>query len=102
MIKRIVMYARSSTGKASIQNQLRKIRRSIPQGSSVVGEFADIGAATGERPGLEECLSRLAAGIGDTLFVASLDRLSRTRKQIADIRQFAEQHGVTVVTVVEE
>jgi len=88
--KRLVGYARVSTGEQELRLQLDALRKA---GCAKADIFEDkISGSKSTRPGLDECLKHLKPG--DTLIVWRLDRLGRSVRHLIDVVEDLRQRGV--------
>lgn len=102
-------YVRVSTERqadfgVSLQAQTEKIHAmAVVQGLEVAQVVADAGesAKSIERPGLERLLELVDAGRVRTVIIAKLDRLTRSVKDLADLLERFQRHGVALVSVAE-
>jgi DNA invertase Pin-like site-specific DNA recombinase len=89
-VKRLVGYARVSTGMQELQLQLDALDKAGIAKADVYKDKASGSKAA--RPGLDECLSKLKPG--DTLVVWRLDRLGRSVRHLIDLVEKLKERGV--------
>lgn len=106
MTTRALVYARQSldrTGEAlAVTRQLEDCRALAERlGWEVVGEHVDndTSATTGRRPQYEAMLERLRAGQAGGIVAYAPDRLARRPRDLEDVLDLAERHGVRLATV---
>ena len=88
--KRLVGYARVSTGEQELHLQLDALRKA---GCAKADIFEDkLSGSKASRPGLDECIKHLKPG--DTLIVWRLDRLGRSVRHLIDVVEALRQRGV--------
>ncbi len=104
---RAAIYARYSSDKqndASIEDQLRLCReRATREGWTIVDSYSDrsISGASLIRPGIQDLLEDVSAGIYDIVLAESLDRISRDQEDIAGVYKRLKLAGVQIVTLSE-
>jgi len=104
-----VGYTRVSTDKqaehgVSLEAQLEKIRAmAVVQGAEVVEVITDAGesAKSLERPGMARLLAMVDAGEVQVVIIAKLDRLTRSVRDLGDLMERFNKHGVSLVSVAE-
>jgi site-specific DNA recombinase len=102
-------YVRVSTEKqadfgVSLEAQSEKVRAmAVVQGAELVEMIVDAGesAKSLNRPGMARLLSLVDAGAVDTVIIAKLDRLTRSVKDLAELLERFNRHGVSLVSVAE-
>ena len=99
MIKRAAIYVRVSTGRQTIENQLRELHRIAQlRGWEVVQEYRDAGISGSkgreERPGLDEMLKDAQRRRFDVVMTWAIDRLGRSLIDLLDTIQALEAYGV--------
>ena len=83
-MKRIVLYARSATGKVEVDRQFQMMQESLAPEIEVVACYSDVGSGLdSQRPGLQQALDHLQQGGAEALVVQPLDRLSRSVEELA-------------------
>jgi DNA invertase Pin-like site-specific DNA recombinase len=104
-----VGYVRVSTDKqadqgVSLDAQAEKIRAmAVVQGAELLEVIVDGGesAKSPKRPGMAKLLALVDAGKVQAVIIAKLDRLTRSVKDLCELLERFERHGVTVVSVAE-
>src|SRR5664279_3355479 len=104
---RAIGYARVSTSEqvesgAGLTDQRRKLTAEIAhRGWDLVDLIVDEGESGKDldRPGIRSALDRIAAGEADALVVTKLDRLTRSVLNFAEILQWADRLGVSLVVL---
>jgi DNA invertase Pin-like site-specific DNA recombinase len=102
-------YARVSTGQqaeegVSLAAQAEKVRAmATVQGAELVEVIVDGGesAKSLNRPGLKRALDMVSAGSVQAVIVAKLDRLTRSVKDLCELLELFERHGVALISVAE-
>ena len=92
----VVIYARSSTFWVSVEEQLHRMRTTLSDDTEVVGEFSDLGPAGKTRTGMAQAMSEVMSGHVNEIVVVSLDRLARTRRELAEIQELGGRLDVQV------
>lgn len=90
-------YARVSTVEQSLERQLAALRAAGIEDKDIFTDKAS--GAKGEREGLESLLSRLREG--DSVTVASFDRLARSTRQLLELSDTFSSLGVDLVSLKE-
>ena len=88
----------------SCDMQTSKIRAMAEvQDADLVEIITDAGASakTLRRPGMQKVLDLVTAGAVDAVIVYKLDRLTRSVKDLGELLDLFERHGVTLVSVCE-
>ena len=104
---RAVIYARYSSDlqrEASIEDQVRECKRLAERlGYHIVGTYSDsaISGSTDNRPGLQELLKQVKAGLVDIVIAEALDRISRDQEHIAGIFKQVSFHQSKIQTIAE-
>lgn len=99
-MKRVAIYARVSTNDQTTQNQVLVLRElAETQGATVVLEFLDkgISGVKKDRDALNALLIAAKARKFETLYVYSIDRLSRSVKNLIETVETINSLGVTIV-----
>lgn len=101
---RAAVYARASSDRLAIANQLAVLRAQVPEDEVRVPaerEFIDDGysGATLMRPGLDRLRDLTAQGGIDRLYVQSADRLARTWAHQSQLLNEFQAAGIEVVFV---
>lgn len=99
-MKRVAIYARVSTNDQTTLNQVLVLRElAETQGATVVLEFLDkgISGVKKDRDALNALLIAAKARKFETLYVYSIDRLSRSVKNLIETVETINSLGVTIV-----
>lgn len=99
-MKRVAIYARVSTNDQTTQNQVLVLRElAQTQDANVVFEFIDkgISGVKKDRDALSAMLTAAKARKFETLYVYSIDRLSRSVKNLIETVETLNSLGVTIV-----
>jgi DNA invertase Pin-like site-specific DNA recombinase len=99
-MKRVAIYARVSTNDQTTQNQVLVLRElAESQGATVVFEFLDkgISGVKKDRDALNAMLTAAKARKFETLYVYSIDRLSRSVKNLIETVETLNSLGITIV-----
>lgn len=103
-----VGYARVSTDKqadfgVSLEAQQEKVRAmAVVQGAELVEMIVDAESAkTLDRPGMDRLLALVDARAIQCVIVAKLDRLTRSVKDLGELLERFQKHGVSLVSVAE-
>src|SRR6185437_1598948 len=102
--KQTIGYARVSTDKQdlSLEAQQAKIRAMAALQDKTVEMIVDAASAkTLERPGMARLLALVDSGAVDTVIIAKLDRATRSVKDLAELLERFQKHGVSLVSVAE-
>ena len=107
---RAVFYSRVSTDEQakegfSLAAQVGKCKAFITlQGWTLAAEYIDEGFSAKDvnRPALQQMLKDAAAGKFDVIIVYRLDRLTRSVKDLYELNETLEKHGVKFKSVTEE
>ncbi len=82
-MKNVVLYARSAMSQEQVDRQLQMMQESLGPEANVVGCCSDVGSGMdSHRPGLQQALDRLQKGDAEALLVQSVDRLSRSARDL--------------------
>src|SRR6516162_3828279 len=106
---RAIGYVRVSTEQqadfgVSLEAQSEKVRAmAVVHGAQLAEVLIDAGesAKSLNRPGMARLLSLLDAGAVDTVIISKLDRLTRSVKDLAELLERFNRHGVSLVSVAE-
>ncbi len=111
---RVAVYARKSVDRGdggefgSIEAQCESVEAYVASqrgnGWAAIPEpYSDLGisGATTNRPAFKRLLADIEAGHVDAVATYKLDRLSRTQRDLFNLLDFFDQHGVTFVSVTE-
>jgi len=99
-MKRVAIYARVSTNDQTTQNQVLVLRElAESQGAAVVFEFLDkgISGVKKDRDALNAMLTAAKSRKFETLYVYSIDRLSRSVKNLIETVETLNSLGITIV-----
>jgi DNA invertase Pin-like site-specific DNA recombinase len=99
-MKRVAIYARVSTNDQTTQNQVLVLRElAESQGATVVFEFLDKGISgiKKDRDALNAMLTAAKSRKFETLYVYSIDRLSRSVKNLIETVETLNSLGITIV-----
>jgi len=102
-------YVRVSTDKqadrsVSLEAQAEKIRAmAVVHNAELLDILIDGGesAKSLQRPGMDHLLALVGAGRVQAVFVAELDRLTRSVKDLCELLERFEQRGVALISVAE-
>ncbi len=82
-MKYVVLYARSATSQEQVDRQFQMMQKSLNPEATVVGCYSDVGSGMdSQRLGLQQALDRLKKGKAEALLVQSVDRLSRSARDL--------------------
>ena len=84
-------YARVSTKEQNLGRQLLVLQKYVPENKIIVDKQSGKDL---DRPGYQALKGALGLRAGDTLYVKSLDRLSRNKQDIKNELQWFKDHGV--------
>jgi DNA invertase Pin-like site-specific DNA recombinase len=86
-VKRVVLYARVSTGDQHLETQLLDLREMAKQrGFEIVREYSDvISGVKSKRPGLDSLMSDARRHRFDVVLVAAFDRIARNVRHFLDV-----------------
>lgn len=99
-MKRVAIYARVSTNEQTTQNQVLVLRElAESQDATVVFEFLDkgISGVKKDRDALNAMLNAAKSRKFETLYVYSIDRLSRSVKNLLETVETLNNLGITIV-----
>jgi DNA invertase Pin-like site-specific DNA recombinase len=99
-MKRVAIYARVSTNDQTTQNQVLVLRElAESQDATVVFEFLDngISGVKKDREALNAMLNAAKSRKFETLYVYSIDRLSRSVKNLLETVETLNNLGITIV-----
>lgn len=105
--KNAVIYARYSSHNqrdVSIDQQVKAVRSfAAVQGLTVTGVYADraISGTTDQRPEFQRMIEDAKAGLFSYVLVYSLDRFARDRFDSVTYKQILKEHGVRVLSAME-
>jgi DNA invertase Pin-like site-specific DNA recombinase len=86
-VKRVVLYARVSTGDQHLETQLLDLREMAKQrGFEILREYSDvISGVKSKRPGLDSLMSDARRHRFDVVLVAAFDRIARNVRHFLDV-----------------
>ena len=86
-MKRVVLYARVSTGDQHLETQLLELREMAKQrGFEILREYSDvISGVKSKRPGLDSLMSDARRHRFDVVLVAAFDRIARNVRHFLDV-----------------
>ena len=90
---RIMGYARVSSSEQNLDRQILALKQYVPGESIIVDKQSGKDL---ERPGYQALKGPLGLRNGDTLYVKSLDRLSRNKEDIRKELQWFKDKGITL------
>lgn len=86
-------YARVSTKEQNLDRQIVTLKKYVSEEQIIVDKQSGKDL---ERPGYQALKGALGLRAGDTLYVKSLDRLSRNKQDIKNELQWFKDHGITL------
>ena len=89
-------YARVSTAEQNLDRQLMELRKYVPEGNIVIDRQSGRDL---NRPGYQALKGVLGLRRGDTLYIKSLDRLSRNKGDIKNELQWFQDNGIRLMIV---
>jgi DNA invertase Pin-like site-specific DNA recombinase len=100
-VKRVVLYARVSTGDQHLETQLLDLRVMAKQrGLEIVREYTDvISDAKSTRPGLDSLMSDARRHRFDVVLVAAFDRIARNVRHFLDVLDELSQLNIQFVSL---
>ena len=90
---RVMGYARVSSTGQNLDRQILALRKYVPEENIIVDKQSGKDL---ERPGLIALKGPLGLRNGDILYVKSLDRLSRNKRDIKNELQWFRDNGITI------
>lgn len=90
---KIMGYARVSSSGQHLDRQILELRKYVPEGQIVVDKMSGKNL---DRPGYQALKGPLGLRRGDTLYIKSLDRLSRTKADIRSELVWFQEHGISL------
>lgn len=93
-MERIFGYARVSSAEQNLDRQLVELRKYVPEENIVVDKQSGKNL---QRPGYMALKGALGLRRGDTLYVMSLDRLSRNKSDIKEELQWFKHQGIRLM-----
>lgn len=94
MNSRIVGYARVSSKEQNLDRQLIELKKYVPEENIVVDKQSGKDL---ERPGYQALKGALGLRSGDTLYIESLDRLSRNKEDIKRELEWFRKNGIRLM-----
>lgn len=89
-------YARVSSTGQNLDRQLTELRKYVPEENIVTDKMSGKDL---ERPGYQALKGSLGLRRGDTLYIKSLDRLSRTKADIKSELQWFQKQGIRLMVL---
>lgn len=89
-------YARVSTAEQNLDRQLMELRKYVPEDNIVIDRQSGRDL---NRPGYQALKGVLGLRRGDTLYIKSLDRLSRNKGDIKNELQWFQDNGIRLMIV---
>lgn len=93
-MERIFGYARVSSTGQNLDRQIVELKKYVPEENIVVDKQSGKNLL---HPGYMALKGALGLRKGDTLYITSLDRLSRSKKDIKDELQWFHEHGIRLM-----
>ena len=94
MVDKIMGYARVSSREQNLDRQLIELKKYVPEENIVVDKPS--GKAL-DRPGYQALKGALGLRSGDTLYIKSLDRLSRNKADIKKELEWFQKNGIRLM-----
>lgn len=94
MEHRIMGYARVSTKEQHLDRQLLELKKYVPEENIIVDQQSGKNL---DRPGYQALKGPLGLRQGDTLYIKSLDRLSRNKEDIKHELEWFKQNGIRLM-----
>lgn len=94
MNSRIMGYARVSSKEQNLDRQLVELKKYVPEENIVVDKQSGKDL---ERPGYQALKGALGLRSGDTLYIKSLDRLSRNKDDIKNELEWFRKNGIRLM-----
>ena len=94
MSGRIFGYARVSSQEQNLERQLIALKKYVPEENIIVDKASGKDL---ERTGYIALKGPLGLRMGDVLYVTSLDRLSRNKKQIKEEMEYFKKKGIRLI-----
>lgn len=94
MENRIMGYARVSTKEQHLDRQLLELKKYVPEENIVTDQQSGKNL---DRPGYQALKGPLGLRRGDTLYIKSLDRLSRNKEDIKKELKWFKQNGIRLM-----
>lgn len=93
-MERIFGYARVSSAEQNLDRQLAELKKYVPKENIVIDKQSGKNL---QRPGYMALKGALGLRRGDTLYVMSLDRLSRNKSDIKEELQWFKEQGIRLM-----
>ena len=94
MQSRVMGYARVSSREQNLDRQLLELKKYVPEGNIVVDKQSGKDL---ERPGYQALKGALGLRPGDTLYIKSLDRLSRNKADIKGELEWFQKNNIRLM-----
>ena len=94
MNNRIMGYARVSSKEQNLDRQLLELKKYVPEENIVVDKQSGKDL---DRPGYQALKGALGLRSGDTLYIKSLDRLSRNKDDIKNELEWFKKNGIRLM-----
>ena len=94
MQNRVMGYARVSSREQNLDRQLIELKKYVPEEDIVVDKQSGKDL---DRPGYQALKGALGLRTGDTLYIKSLDRLSRNKEDIKNELEWFKQNGIRLM-----
>lgn len=94
MQNRVMGYARVSSREQNLDRQLVELKKYVPEENIVVDKQSGKDL---DRPGYQALRGALGLRPGDTLYIKSLDRLSRNKKDIKGELEWFQKNGIRLM-----
>ena len=94
MQNRIMGYARVSSREQNLDRQLLELKKYVPEENIVVDKQSGKDL---DRPGYQALKGALGLRSGDTLYIKSLDRLSRNKADIKSELEWFQRNGIRLM-----
>lgn len=89
-------YARVSSKEQNLERQLIELKKYVPEENIVVDKQSGKNL---ERPGYQALKGALGLRFGDTLYIKSLDRLSRNKEDIKNELEWFRKNGIRLMII---
>ena len=89
-------YARVSTREQHLDRQLVEIKKYVPEDNIVIDKQSGKDL---DRPGYQALRGPLGLRPGETLYIKSLDRLSRNKEDIKNELEWFSQNGIRLMII---
>ena len=96
MDERIMGYARVSTKEQNLDRQINALKKYVPEDNIVVDKSSGKDL---DRPGYQALKGALGLRQGDTLYIKSLDRLSRSKDDMKQELQWFKDNGINLKVI---